>query len=79
MLPLLVATNILRLDDSGDIVYINQGMEENLADVCYEPDESDTITVDDLLDFDSDILCSVADTNEQRYSYALSDLATSTV
>ena len=54
-------------------------MEENLADVRYEPDESDTITVDDLLDFDSDILCSVADTNEQRYSYALSDLAMSTV
>ena len=79
MLPLLVASNILRLDDSGDILYINPGMEENLADVRYEPDESETITVDDLLDFDSDLLCSVAETNEQCYSYALSDLAASTV
>ena len=79
MLPLLVASNILRLDDSGDILYINPGMEENLADVRYKPDESETITVDDLLDFDSDLLCSVAETNEQCYSYALSDLAASTV
>lgn len=79
MLPLVVASNILRLDDSGDILYINPGMEENLADVRYEPDESETITVDDLLDFDSGILCSVAETNEQCYFYALSDLAASTI
>ena len=79
MLPLLAASNILRLDDSGEILYINPGMEENLADLRYEPDESETITVDELLDFESDILCSSAETNEQCYSYALSDLAASTV
>ena len=79
MLPLLAASNILRVDDSGEILYINPGMEENLADVRYEPDESETITVDELLDFDSDILCSSAEANEQCYSYALSDLAASTV
>ena len=76
---LLAATNILRLDDSGEILYINPGMEENLADVSYEPDESETITIDDLLDFDNEILCCAAETNKQCYSYALSELAASTV
>ena len=76
MLPLLVAGNILRLDDSGDILYMNPGIEA-LADIRDGPDESDTITVDELLDLENDVLCSAAETNEQCYSFALSDLAAS--
>lgn len=76
MLPLLVAGNILRLDDSGDILYLNPGIEA-LADIRDGPDESDTITVDELLDLENDVLCSAAETNEQCYSFALSDLAAS--
>ena len=73
---LLVAGNILRLDDSGDILYMNPGIEA-LADIRDGPDESDTITVDELLDLENDVLCSAAETNEQCYSFALSDLAAS--
>ena len=78
MLPLLAAGNILRLDDSGDILYINPGIEA-LADIRDGPDESDTITVEELLDVENDVLCSAAETNEHCYSFALSDLAASSI
>ena len=77
MLPLLTASNILRTDDNGDIVYINPGMESTLADISFEPDENECITVDELLELDNDILCSSAETNEHCYSNSLSDLAAS--
>ena len=50
MLPLLTVSNILRKDSNGNIVYLNPGMENTLADILFEPDKTDTITVDDLLD-----------------------------
>lgn len=50
---------------------------EALADIRDGPDESDTITVDELLDLENDVLCSAAETNERCYSFALSDLAAS--
>ena len=76
MLPLLVAGNISRSDDSGDILYMNPGIEA-LADIRDGPDESDTITVDELLDLENNVLCSAAETNEHCYSFVLSDLAAS--
>lgn len=77
MLPLLTASNILRKESNGDIMYLNPGMESTLADIQFEPDETDTITVDDLLDLQSDLLCSSVETSEDCYSIALSDLAAS--
>lgn len=77
MLPLLTASNILKKESNGDIMYLNPGMESTLADIQFEPDETDTITVDDLLDLQSDLLCSSAETSEDCYSIALSDLAAS--
>lgn len=65
-----------RLDDSGDILYMNPGIEA-LPDVRDGPDESDTITVDELLDLENDVLCSAAETNEHCYSFAPSDLVAS--
>ena len=77
MLPLLTASNILRKESNGDIVYLNPGMESNLADIQFEPDETDTVMVDKSLDFHSDLLCSSAETSEECYSIALSDIAAS--
>lgn len=79
MLPLLTASNILRKESHGDIVYLNPGMESTIADVRFKPDETETVTVDELLDFHSDLLCSGAETSEECYSIALSDHATSSV
>ncbi|CAH3175105.1 unnamed protein product, partial [Porites lobata] len=50
-----------------------------LADIRDGPDESDTITVEELLDVENDVLCSAAETNEHCYSFALSDLAASSI
>ena len=77
MLPLLTASNILRKESNGDIVYLNPGMESTLADIRFEPDETDAVTVDELLEFHSDLLCSSAETSEECYSIALSDIAAS--
>ena len=77
MLPLLTASNILKKESNGDIVYLNPGMESNLVNIRFEPDETDTVTVDELLDFHSDLLCSSAETSEECYSIALSDIAAS--
>lgn len=49
MLPLLTASNILRTDDNGDIMYNNPGMESTLAYISFEPRENECITVDELL------------------------------
>ena len=43
MLPLLVAGNILQLNDSGDILYIYPGIE-TLAEIRDFHDENNTIT-----------------------------------
>ena len=48
-----------------------------LADITFEPEEKECMTVDELLDLDHDILCSVAEANEQCYSHSLTDLAAS--
>lgn len=77
MLPLLTASNILRKESNGDIVYLNPGMESTLADIRSEPDETDAVTVDELLEFHSDLLCSSAETSEECYSIDLSDIAAS--
>ena len=77
MLPLLTASNILRTDDNADIMYNNPGMESTLADISFEPDENECITVDELLELYNDILCSSAETEEHCYSNSLSDLAAS--
>lgn len=77
MLPLLTASNILRTDDNGNIMYNNRGMESTLADISFEPDENESITVDELLELDNDILCSSAETDEHCYSNSLSDPAVS--
>ena len=77
MLPLLTSSNILRTGENGDIIYINPGMETNLVDITFEPEENECMTVDELLDLDNDILCSVAEANEQCYSHSLTDLAAS--
>ena len=77
MLPLLTVSNSLRKDSNGNMVYLNPGMENTLADIPFEPDETDTVTVDDFLDLQSDLLCSSAEINEDFYSFAFSDLAAS--
>ena len=77
MLPLLTSSNILRANENGDIIYINPGMEKTLADMNFEPEENECITADELLDVENDILCSIAETNEQCYSHSLTDLAAS--
>ena len=77
MLPLLTSSNILRASENGDIIYINPGMETALVDINFEPEENECINADELLDLDNDILCSTAETNEQCYSHALTDLAAS--
>ena len=59
MLPLLTASNILRKESNGDIVYLNPGMESTLADIRFEPDETDAVTVDELLEFHSDFYVQV--------------------
>ena len=51
----------------------------NLVDITFQPKENECMTVDELLDLDNDILCSVAEANEQCYSHSLTDLAASSV
>lgn len=65
VLPLLTSSNILQTGENGDIIYINPGMETNLVDITFQPEENECMTVDELLDLDNDILCSVAEANEQ--------------
>lgn len=77
MLPLLTAGNILRKDKEGAIIYLNPGMESKVTDTGFEPDELESVTVNELLELESDILCSTSDTNDHLYLYALSDIAAS--
>lgn len=49
MLLLLTASNILREESNGDIVYLNAGMESTIAAVRFEPDETETVRVDHCL------------------------------
>ena len=77
MLPLLTAGNILRKDKEGEITYLNPGMESTLTDIGFEPDELDSIPVEELIEAESDILCSVADEIDHSSAYALSDIAAS--
>lgn len=78
MLSLLIAGNILRKDKEGDIIYLNPGMESTLlTKVSVEPDELDTLTLEELIAEESDILCSVAEENEHSFTYALTDIAAS--
>lgn len=46
-------------------------MESNLVNIRFEPDETDTVTVDELLDFRSDLPCSSAETSKECYSIAV--------
>ena len=77
MLPLLTAGNILRKDKDGEIVYLNPGMESTLTDIGVEPDELDSIPLQELIEAESDVLCSVAEENDHSSAYALSDIAAS--
>lgn len=77
MLPLLTAENILRKDKDGEIVYLNPGMESTLTDIGVEPDELDSIPLQELIEAESDVLCSVAEENDHSSAYALSDIAAS--
>ena len=79
MLPLLTAGNILRKDKEGQITYLNPGMESTctLTDIGFEPDELDSIPVEELIEAESDILCSVAEEIDHSSAYDLSDIAAS--
>ena len=77
MLPLLTAGNILRKDKEGEITYLNPGMESTLTDIGFEPYELDSIPVEELIEAESDILCSVAEEIDHSSAYALSDIAAS--
>ena len=74
---MLTAGNILRKDKEGEITYLNPGMESTLTDIGFEPDELDSIPVEELIEAESDILCSVADEIDHSSAYALSDIAAS--
>ena len=77
MLPLLTAGNILRKDKEGEITYLNPGMESILTDIGFEPDELDSISVEELIETESDILCSVAEEIDHSSAYGLTDIAAS--
>jgi len=77
MLPLLTAGNIIRKDKEGEITYLNPGMESTLTDIGFEPDELDSIPIEELIEAESDILCSVAEEMDHSSAYALSDITAS--
>ena len=52
-------------------------MESTLTDIGFEPDELDSIPVEELIEAESDILCSVAKAIGHISAYALSDIAAS--
>lgn len=47
MLPLLTAGNILRKDKEGEIIYLNRGKESKVTEMRFEPDELESITVEE--------------------------------
>ena len=50
MLSLLTARNILRKDKEGEITHLNPGMESTLTDIGFEPNELNSIPVEELIE-----------------------------
>lgn len=78
MLSLLTVGNILRKDKEGEITYLNPGMKSTLTDIGFEPNELNSIPVEELVEGESDILRFVAEEIDHSSAYALSDIAAST-
>lgn len=74
MLFLLIVSNILRIDDNGDIMYNNWGMEFILVDISFEFYEKEFIIFDELLELDNDILCFSVEIDEYCYLNFFFDL-----
>lgn len=64
MFFLFILSNIFRVSENGDIVYINLGMETILVDISFEFEENECMIVDELFDLDNDILCFIVEINE---------------
>lgn len=69
--------NILRTDKEGEITYLNPGMESSLMDIGFEPNELDSIPVEELIEAQKGHFLLVAKEVDHSSAYALSDIAAS--